>query len=180
MTRKDKDIVSGYLLVLPAALMSLVFFLLPFLVMIGLSFFDVTFSGESRGFMGFRHYIDFFASSRSLRSLWISFIFLLVCLPCTVVFSFSTAMLLRKPFIGQGFFRTMNILPWVVAGVSSAFMFRWLFNETSAGLINKIITGLGMERIYWLSDAKMNFVVVMICVIWKAIPMPMLVFLSGM
>lgn len=177
---EKKNYITGYCLAAPAILMSTVFFLIPFIIVVVLSFWDINFMGESRGFLGLEHYIRFFASIHTLNILKYSFIFLVICLVLIVGSAFILALLLKNRFTGQGFFRTALILPWVVAGVSAAYMFRWLFSESSGGLINKVLELFGFAKVFWLSNGKMNFLVVIFCIVWKAIPAPMIILLSGM
>jgi ABC-type sugar transport system permease subunit len=160
--------------------MSCLFFLLPFVVALVLSLWDINFMGESRGFLGLEHYISFFTSIHTLNILRYSFLFLAICLVCILCSAFVIALLLKNSFAGQGFFRTVLILPWVVAGISAAYMFRWLFSESSAGLVNKVLELFGFAKVFWLSDGRMNFLVVIFCIVWKAVPAPMIILLSGM
>jgi ABC-type sugar transport system permease subunit len=75
---RKKDYLAGYCLVAPAVLMSCIFFLAPFIVVLVLSFWDINFMGESRGFLGLEYYVRFFTSINTLNILRYSFLFLVI------------------------------------------------------------------------------------------------------
>lgn len=182
MNVKKRETITAYILVLPAVMMSVCVFLVPFLVCIVLSFFNVNLilSNSNQGFVGLQHYIHFFTNYDTLMILWYTLLFLLICLPCSIIGGFVLASLLRKKWSATGIIRTLNVMPWVVAGVCSAFMFRWVFNEANGGLINGILKMMEISKIHFLSDPNLNFVVIIMCIIWKSIPFAFIVLLSGM
>lgn len=181
MKRKfKKDWLLGYALVAPGLALSCACFVIPFFITIGISFFDVNFIRASQGFMGLKHYINFFTRTSNHRILYYSLVFLVTCLPGTLITAFAMAMLMHRNFRGKGVFRTLNILPWVVSSVSAAFMVRWVFGETNSGLINGIRNIMGLGKIFFVSDAGLGFWVIIIATIWKGVPMPFLLFLNGL
>lgn len=179
---KMQESLVGFLLVLPAIVMSVCVFLIPFLITLVISLYNINFAipTQFQGYVGFKHYIAFFTYPPNLRILWYSLEFLVICLPSIIIGGFILANLLRKDMKLKGVFRTFNILPWVVSGVSAGFMFRWVFNEVNGGLVNGILKLIGMGKIRFLSDPNLNLIVIMACTIWKAIPFAFIVLLSGM
>ena len=169
----------GYSLILPAMLASVLLFLIPYLYTIWLSFYNVNLSRGDGGFIGLKNYVSYFTSPATQRILLDSIVFVFACLPAIALVAFLLASLMHKDFHGKRFFRTMNILPWVVSGTSASFMFMWLFDESS-GLVNAVIKLAGSGGIRWLSDPKMMFIVIMYACIWKAVPFALILFLSGM
>ncbi len=172
----------GFLLVLPALVMSVSVFLIPFLITLPISLYDINLavSSQYQGYVGFKHYIAFFTYPPSIRILWYTLEFLLICLPSIIVGAFILANLLRKNLTLKGMFRTFNILPWVVSGVAAGFMFRWVFNEVNGGLVNGVLRLIGIGKVRFLSDPSLNLLVLMVCIIWKTIPFAFIVLLSGM
>ena len=56
---------------------------------------------------------------------------------------------------GQGISKVLYMLPVVVPGVSSALIWRWIFNP-EFGLANQVLQAIGLEPLQWLNSIELS------------------------
>lgn len=90
----------------------------------------------------------------------------------------------------QKILQTIFFLPYVTNTIAIGMVFAVMFNvvgintsKESIGLINNIIVLFGGKRIDWLgitSDSLSNYVVLIIYIVWNALPFKILILLGGL
>lgn len=75
----------------------------------------------------------------------------LICAPTVWVLSFVIAALLNRLRPDGAFFRNSILLPYLMP--SSAMLLIWLLLFDYGGVINRLLAGLGIERVIWLEGA---------------------------
>ncbi|GGI07044.1 carbohydrate ABC transporter permease [Isoptericola cucumis] len=82
---------------------------------------------------------------------------------------------------GSGFYRVVSLFPYVIPGIAVAIMWR-LILDPSNGLVNGILTGLGLERFQsfaWLGNVATAMPVTMFVVVWGFVGFYMLLFIAA-
>lgn len=96
-----------------------------------------------------------------------------------VVLGMAIAMLLRKPFRGQGIVRVVILLPLVATPVAVAMM--WLLIlEPSIGFANEFLGWFGIPDQGWLSDPRQALPTLIAIDVWQWTPMVALILLAGL
>ena len=117
-----------------------------------------------------------------LHSILNVLVYCLMSVPMTIVTSLLVAALLNRKLRGVKFFRVLYYLPAVTSGVATAFVWRWLYNDTY-GLFNTILTQwFGMEEgLDWVSSQS-YFAMFCIALVstWTGLGGNMLIYLAGM
>ncbi|MCS7033580.1 MAG: sugar ABC transporter permease, partial [Phycisphaerae bacterium] len=75
--------------------------------------------------------------------------------------------------------RVLLFLPVVTPAIVASMSFRLLFNEQS-GLINTVLTSLGLPAVKWLSSYPWTLISAMTVTLWKGFGYYMMVFLAGL
>jgi ABC-type sugar transport system permease subunit len=75
--------------------------------------------------------------------------------------------------------RTLYFIPVVMSFVVVGYLWRGLFNH-DYGLINALLSSMGIRRQGFLSDPRQALVSVTITCIWKSWPYVMMIFLAGL
>ena len=88
------------------------------------------------------------------------------------------ALLLDKPFFGQGFIRTLLITPFLIMPVAASLIWRHGFLDATYGFINWIVETVGMNRIPFTSKYPLFSVVLVL--VWQWTPFMMLIILAGL
>ncbi|WP_415274594.1 carbohydrate ABC transporter permease [Aquiluna sp. Uisw_065] len=96
-----------------------------------------------------------------------------------LIFGMIIALLLWKPFRGQGIIRTIVLLPLVATPVAVGMMWRLLF-EPNIGFVNEFIGWFGIPPQPWLADPTTSLPTLVFVDIWQWTPMVALILLAGL
>jgi len=103
--------------------------------------------------LGLKNYIKIFSSDKlPMQALYNSAYYSVGSVPLGLVLALFLAILLIQRIRGLSFFRSVFFIPSVVPAVASAVLWLWLLNPR-VGLINFVLTSVGLPRIPWLSSA---------------------------
>lgn len=172
--RRRQGRLAPYLLLSPALLIVLAIFGLPLVVMFLLSFQNWTqvgqFSTALQGqWTGLSNYTDLLTSSdfwsTTLRTILVS----LLMVGGSMIVGLLFALLMRRISTWARYLMTFAlILVWSIPALVSTLVFQWMFNR-QYGIINDL---LGYKDIHdWFVSENTGWFVVIILVIWGAVPM---------
>jgi multiple sugar transport system permease protein len=96
-----------------------------------------------------------------------------------LVLGMIVALLLWKPFRGQGVIRTVVLLPLVATPVAVGMMWRLLF-EPNIGFVNEFISWFGIPPQPWLANPDTSLATLTFVDVWQWTPMVALILLAGL
>ncbi len=169
---------SPYLFLLPAGIVLLVFFFIPFFQTFYLSFFDYSHSIYAPAAVGIQNYIDLFQSPLFYKVLWNTFIYLFAAVPVLVIFPLFIAILINQKIRGVTLYKILIYLPVIVSIVVAAIAFKWLYADQ--GILNYIVSLFGGKSVGWLTDPNVALYSVIIVTIWKGIGYYMIIYLAAL
>lgn len=180
LTMRQTEEIMAYLLVSPWLIGFVVFILGPMIASFGLSFFETNmFSWE---FVGLKNYATLFSldSTRSLfwKSLYNTAYYVIFSIPLTIGAGFFIALLLNQELRGRSAYRIIYYLPSIIPGIAASMVWLYLF-QPEFGVINWLLSLVGIEGIRWLFDTRTAKLVFVIMSIWGA-GGNMLIFLAGL
>jgi multiple sugar transport system permease protein len=143
---------NGYLFILPAFLVVLVFRLLPMLQAVRMSLFRWGIAGPL-SFVGLKNFARLFIDPKFYQSLSNTFWFVVLVVPSTIIISLVFASLLNKRIRGRGVYRTLYYLPVVTSTVALSVVWKWIYNP-DRGVLNALLDFLGLENVAWLNDPR--------------------------
>ncbi|MFN7103492.1 MAG: carbohydrate ABC transporter permease [Pseudorhizobium sp.] len=179
MSRRRPGSLTPYLLLFPA--IGLVAGVLGYAVFRGIlmSFFRIEMWTPGQPFVGLDNYIALFQSETFLNSLRVSLIFVGATLVIGVTLSMIHALVLNNVQMGRGFFRAVALVPYLVSGVATAVMWRFLFTGSNS-VASQAMAFLGMPTVSWLAQPDLALVVIIMANIWFIAPFATLILLSGL
>lgn len=166
------------LFLLPAAVVLVIFFFIPFFQTFLLSFLDYSHNIYKPEFIGLENYINLFKNPIFYKVLWNTFIYLFVAVPILAIFPLFLAILINQKIKGVTLYKILIYLPVIVSIVVAAIAFKWLYADQ--GILNYLVTKLGMEPIGWLTDPNYALYSVIIVTIWKGIGYYMIIYLAAL
>ena len=166
---------APYLFLLPAAVLLVIFFFIPFFQTIGLSFLDYSNNLYHPEFVGVENYVKLFHNPIFYKVLWNTFIYLFVAVPILAIFPLFLAILINQKIRCVTLYKILIYLPVIVSIVVAAIAFKWLYADQ--GILNYIVTSFGLKPIGWLTDPKYALYSVIIVTIWKGIGYYMIIYL---
>ena len=127
--------------------------------------------------------IDYFldASEKNLffKALTNTTYYVILTVPIGIVLSLLIALLLNNDVRLKAFFRTSFFIPFVTSTVAVGLIWKWIFND-DVGLLNYLLTTIGLQPVKWLKDAKWTIPTVSIVSIWKSVGYNAMIFLAGL
>lgn len=175
---KKKFKIGSYFLVSPYVLFFLVFVAFPVLFSFYLTFHKWNVISPME-YSGLYNYEKMLHDRMFYKSLVNTLYFLLIHIPLQLVFSLGIAVLLNSKIRFSSFFRASFFLPVIVSGVVVTIMWQQLYGFNS-GLINRLLTDIGLDRIGWLSTEKMAMPSIAIMATWKNVGLYIVLFLVGL
>ena len=169
---------APYLFLLPAVLLLVVFFFIPFFQTVILSFQDYGNSIYNATFVGLQNYIALFKNPIFYKVLANTFIYLVVAVPILAILPLFLAILLNQQIRGITVYKILIYLPVIVSIVVAAIAFKWLYAEQ--GILNYFVNLLGLESVGWLTDPNWALYSVILVTIWKGIGYYMMIYLAAL
>jgi len=156
--RQRKGLI-GYLFILPALAVILIFRFYPILQAIRMSFYKWGIAGPLYT-VGFRNFNRLFIDPKFYQSLGNTFWYVIFVVPLTIFLSIFFAQLLNQKIRGRGAYRTIYYLPVVTSIVAISVVWKWILNP-DRGILNAIFGIFGIEGLKWLNDARGVFEIIL-------------------
>lgn len=174
----------AYAFVAPALGLLAVFFLLPTVAALVLSFtdFDVYAVADSSRLrlVGLDNYVRLLHDARFWTALRNTVWFVLVAGPASIAVSLAAALLVDAKVVrGRAIFRTILFLPVVTTLVAVAVVWRYLYHPRY-GLLNQLLGAVGIAPVDWLGDPAWALPALALLAVWKNFGFNMLIFLAGL
>lgn len=168
------DKVFPYLCLAPSLVGVMIFFIVPFAVIIYYSMVDNPISKE---FVFLQNYVNILKNTAFRKAAVNTLTFSLISVPLAVVLSMLLSMLLdcKIPFVSQ--FRTGFLCPMMVPIASVVLIWQVVFHYN--GVLNDFLANFGVDKIDWLKSDKGQIVVVLLF-LWKNLGYNMILFLSAL
>ena len=169
---------APYLFLLPAAVVLIVFFFIPFFQTIVLSFLDYSNNIYTPSMCGIQNYVLLFHNPIFYKVLVNTFLYLILAVPILAVVPLFIAILINQKIKGITLYKILIYLPVIVSIVVAAIAFKWLYADQ--GILNYLVASLGFEKIGWLTDTKWALISVVLVTIWKGIGYYMIIYLAAL
>lgn len=143
-----------------------IFWFLPMLVSLFISFTDWDYISPTFEFVGFENYSDVLTSDAFYQALGNTVQFSIFTVVPTIVLGFIMALLLNKKLRGQAIYKSMLFTPWVTPMVAVSIVWSWIF-EPNNGIVNQLLDFMGIDGPNWLTDSNTAMWVIIIVTIWK-------------
>ena len=165
----------------PAVLVMAAACLYPVLSAFQLSLFDWSMGTpwSSARFVGLDGFVSAFSNPRVWSSLWTTLLFAAVCVSAEMVLGIALALALEHPVRGMAFFRTLFILPMMIAPIAVGLAWRYMF-DAQFGLINSVLGLFGVAAQTWLADPALAFVAIVIADVWQWTPFVFIMMIAAL
>jgi len=169
----------AFLLVLPAAILLLVFAVYPFGVAAFDSLFKIDLLTRARTFQGIDNYVRVLTNPQVQGAFLRSVIWTVANVSIQLVVGILIALLLNARLRGQVLIRGLVLFPYMVPAIVVALAFRFLFNDVT-GLVNYVLhaTNITSKPVSFLSSPATVLWTLIIVNCWKYIPFMVIVILA--
>jgi sn-glycerol 3-phosphate transport system permease protein len=171
----------SYALVAPAIAFLLVFVIYPMFKLVELSFFKGNANNPMKQFVGLNNYNTlFFVQKDFMEALKNTLVYTVAIVVILIALSVLFAVWMYDDRKINKIAQSAFFTPHLVASISCAFIWGWLFNSDSYGLFNSALKVFGIAAVPWLSDTRTAMGCIVTMNVWKAIGYYALIVLSAM
>jgi multiple sugar transport system permease protein len=166
-------------LLAPALLLLLAWFLYPILSSFQLSFQTVNvFHYSERHFAGLSNYLSLFHDPMFWSTVRITLTFVLLVVPVQTLLSLLAAVAVHGTGKAGAVYRTLYFIPYVTSTVAVTSVFMNLF--TVHAFLPSLLGRLGLPDVSWYADVTLALPFLAVIYVWMNIGLYMVIFLSGL
>lgn len=176
---RRRNNMTPYMFLLPATIAMLLVFFYPMLNGIYTSFTHYNQYSDTTRLVGLENYLKVVRDPSFWNSMQRSLIWVVCSVLGQFIVGFAFALLLNERWPGNRIMRAIVLIPWVMPGVSIALGWSLIYNG-QFGLMNDVLSGLGLPHADWLADPNLAMLAVIIANIWKAFPFVTITMLAGL
>jgi multiple sugar transport system permease protein len=175
---------AAILFLAPAIVLLTVFFFVPVIAGLALSFtdFDLYTIGDSSNIrvVGLHNYKELLRSEIFWTAFANTLYFALVGGPLTVAVSLAGALLVNAKLTRfKSLFRTVYFAPVVTTLVAVAIVFKYIYHPRF-GMLNRFLDTLGLPQPDWLGNPRLAMFAIILLAVWKGFGYTMIIFIAGL
>lgn len=174
-----KENLAGYAFIAPALIAFLVLVAFPFVSSIFLSFTEWNFVSGWKGikWVGLDNFKALLTDRNFTYAVKNTFIYAITTVPTSIVIALILAYVLNGKVFGKKIFRTCFFIPYISSIVALSAVFKFLFRDD--GIVNNLLTSLGMEGIKWMADERYTKVPIIILMIYTAVGYNLIIYMAA-
>ena len=178
MKRRNRRDFASFMM--PALIVLIMVLAVPLAYDIIVSFFDKSLKHPGLGnFIGLKDYINDLHNDEFTGSVVTTWIFTIGVVSIEFLLGLLIALGLNALGKGKNLIFTIIIIPMMITPVAVGLTWRLILHP-QLGIINYLLSFLGIPKIAWLGDSKLALPTVMFVDIWQNIPYMVLVLMAGL
>lgn len=178
LPESKQNLITGHLFISPFIIGFLAFIVVPMGISLFMSFHEYDLLTEAK-FIGLENFKNIFTNDLKFKqSLMVTLKYVVIAVPLRLSVALAVAMLINRPSKLSGVYRVLFYIPSILGGsVAVSIMWRNLFGD--AGLINGILTSMGIDPVYFFKSPGLALLTLILLAAWQ-FGSSMLIFLSGL
>ena len=177
LTWRRRQLLIAFLFILPALINFAVFRYVPILASIRASLYQYSLLGGYKDFIGLDHYARMVSDPVFWKSLQVTTLFVIYKVPIQIVLSLALAVFLQRETFGTGAVRSAILTPMVTSVIVCSIIWAMMYHSQQ-GLIQSLLTSVGIPRQAFLSDASRALPAITAMMIWKDIGFSLIILLA--
>jgi raffinose/stachyose/melibiose transport system permease protein len=178
---RSRDLRIVGLFLAPALLVFTIFLIYPIAQSAYYGFFNWKGFGPATEFVGADNYRRILTDKNFLRAVQNGLLIVGLSVSVQLPLALGLALMVGRNLPGRIFFRTIFFLPYVFSEVITALVWQALaYPDPHYGLINALITRLGLDAVPFLGDPKSVMLTIFAALTWKYFGFHMLLYMAGL
>ncbi|MCW5223227.1 sugar ABC transporter permease [Verminephrobacter aporrectodeae subsp. tuberculatae] len=172
---------TPYAYILPALLVMLAGLVYPIANAVRLSFYDWPMGTDfdTARFVGIEAFVQMLESPQVWTSMGVTLAFVFIAVTAELLLGVALALFLEKPVRGMRFFRSLFVLPMMIAPICVGLIWRYLF-DANFGPINQALAWVGIAPQAWLASPALAFGAMVLTDVWQWTPFVLIMVLAGL
>lgn len=168
-----------YIFLIPTLIHFLIFQIFPFAFSFVLTFLDWKIIGDPE-FVGMKNWMRFLEDKLAWKAIWNTVLFSVYYIVPTMALGLILALIINSGVWMKGIFKGIFFLPVVTSFVIIAGIWGWLFRGTESGMVNYLLSFIGIDTQLFLSDSSQALIVLAGLSIFKVAGSTMIYYFAGL
>lgn len=179
--RKNGDRLASWAFLMPTLVFLGITALLPLLYSLYLSFFRMKLNlpNQTPQFVGFENYARMLTDQLLHTSTWNTILFAVISVALETVLGLMVAMVICSDKRWARIVTSIFMIPMIMAPVAIGTLWRMML-DSSTGVINYLLSFLGIPSINWLSNPTSAMIAVMLVNVWQLTPWVTVICAAGL
>jgi multiple sugar transport system permease protein len=169
--------------ILPLGIILALVFVYPIFEVIRLSFTNASLMENGYSYT-FKSYSNLFTTPGFGKMLWVTTLFVFFSVTFQMIFGFFIALLIdqgtKRKLFGTVIARTAVLTAWAIPGVIIGVIWKLLYNESKAGILNNLLTVMGFKAIPFLSSPSIALISVIFSNVWRGTAFSMILIYAAL
>jgi multiple sugar transport system permease protein len=131
-------------------------------------------------FVWLANYVKLLHDDLFAYSLGFTIVFALASVVTQVVLGLGVALYLNARIVGRGVLRAVTLVPLMIPPVIAALMWKVMMASTKSGVLNYVLSWMGVAPVNWLGSINAAVISVFIIDTWGNLPFVSLILLGGL
>lgn len=170
------------ILVFPALVAYIIFFLIPSVETFRYSFTDWNGYSKTYSYIGLQNYVNIFNDISLISAIKNTLIFAIAYTILQNIVGMFLAVGLDSKLKSRNFLRMIFFMPSVFSSLIIGFIWSYILSSSEAGLFNYILKSVGMEflKSSWLGDPKLAMNSIILVAVWQSAGWAMVIYLANL
>ncbi len=170
-TKQFSRKMNPYIYLIPSCVIMIVMLGFPIVYNCIISFCDWTLKSNDKTFNGLQNYINVLSDEKFIGILITTLMWTLGGIVLQMIVGIGMALFVDSLNKGKKYMRTIMLLPWLIPGVVTALMWKWML-QADIGVVNSTLMSLGIinKNILFLSNKNLALITLILINVWKAAP----------
>jgi multiple sugar transport system permease protein len=174
-----KKNISGWVIMAPTLLLFAFFIWEPLLQSIRLSLYSAQ-GIRTIKFVGLQNYIDVYHHPDFIPAVMNTFSYTVWSLIIGFLLPLILGVIINEMVQGKSLFRLGIYFPSIVPGLATVLMWGFIFRPGGTGVLNIMLSKIGMDPMVWLSNPKLTIPLIVITMTWKGAGATALIYLASL
>ena len=172
-----KTNLSGWILVIPTIFMFVFLVWRPIIIGIVYSFFDLN-GFEPSKFVGLENFRQVLSDTNFIQTLKNTVFYVIWSLILGLPLPFVAAVMMNEMMHAKQYFKITTYLPAILPGMAVYLLWRFIYGESSGGLINSLLYYIGLQPLPFLASEKAVIPLIVIMMTWSGFGGTLIMYLA--
>lgn len=177
---QTKGLMPYIIMVLPALIIFIVFFIIPLLSTAKSSFFRWTNYSPEITFCGLENYKSISADRTLSKGITNTLVYAIVNVLLQSTIALPVSVALNSKLRGRNIFRAIYFCPAVLSTLVVGYLWKFLLSNSDYGFINQIILALGFEKVNFLGNGDIALAAIILIEVWQWFGWAMVIYLGNL
>jgi len=170
--------ISAYILLLPYFALFFVFFLIPAMTILPMSFTRWSLLDKPK-WVGFDNYFHLFSDKLFWKATGNTFLYTIMVTILLTVLGLLLALLLNHKIRGRVIGRIFVIIPYVISSAAAGVVWKWMYNQ-NYGIINSYMRALSLPVLPFLTNPKWALGSIVLMNAWWSVGFNTIIYLAAL